>query len=72
MLLHILLLDTGKACNLAYIPQYSFDLTHCGDGHRSPEIQHCLGHLARKFDNDREPLRPPLHVPKIQSKMTSA
>ena len=47
-------------------------MTHCGDGHRSPEIQHCLGHLARKFDNDREPLRPPLHVPKIQSKMTSA
>lgn len=25
-LLHILLLGTGKACHLAYIPQYSFDL----------------------------------------------
>ena len=39
-------------------------MTHCGDGHRSPEILHCSGHLAHKLDNDREPLRPPLLVPK--------
>ena len=43
-------------------------MTYCGDGRRSPEILHCLGHLAHKFDNDREPLRPPLHVPKTKVK----
>ena len=47
-------------------------MTPYGDGRRSPEIQHCSGHLARKFNNEREPLRPPLHVPKIKSKVTSA
>ena len=43
-------------------------MTYCGDGRRSPEIVHCLGHLAHIFDNDREPLRPPLHVPKTKVK----
>jgi hypothetical protein len=66
-------LNTHSLCNIGLLLTHNTAyMTHCGDGCRCLEIQHCLGHLGHKFGNDREPLRPPLHVPKIKRKMTSA